>query len=259
MAIGTTVLWVFSTGCNPDLMYPTVGYVEKRAALHDKALDKHDEHMAKDHGAMSPEVAAQLAANRAQFTSDLGKIRAEAVAARQQQDQAIKQAVRDLGDFGVNVAKLPGSLTDLLMPDINDAKRDARSASEEVRVANANLSNFVTTVKDNKAELSEARRALAKLSEDTIAKLEEAREDRDQFEQILRAELKFTPDEIEDLKGMTTEQILALLAAAGGAAGIGIAGGRGGKSRAQPEIETLRGDLAKLTENVARRAPVKPT
>ena len=89
-------------------------------------------------------------------------------------------------------------------------------------------------------------------TKETFDKLSALRDDDQEFRRVLQQDLQLTSAEMEGLKGMSTEQILALLAAAGGAAGIGVAGGRGGKSRATPEIEKLRESVSGITASIER-------
>ena len=97
----------------------------------------------------------------------------------------------------------------------------------------------------------ELRGKLAAISTETQDKLKAAKDDRKEFERILMEEGKLTPEQIENLKGFTTEQILALIAAATGAAGAGAMASRGGKSRSQPEIDELYDKIGDLTTRLA--------
>ncbi|MCH8853826.1 MAG: hypothetical protein IID41_14410 [Planctomycetes bacterium] len=76
------------SACNPDLMYPTIGYVHKVAKIEADRLDKHDKNMTEQHKIQTPELAAELDAQRALFTEQIAKLDEELAAAREKQDEA---------------------------------------------------------------------------------------------------------------------------------------------------------------------------
>lgn len=69
------------------------------------------------------------------------------------------------------------------------------------------------------------------------------------IEDRLRSELSLTPEDIENMKGMTTEQILAWIASLAASAGIGgVGGSKLGKSRSAEEVLRLNARMRLVEE-----------
>ncbi|MGH6831177.1 MAG: hypothetical protein ACREDG_08485, partial [Methylocella sp.] len=157
-----------------------------------------------------------------------------------------------------------------LIPETKALAKEAGTEAKAASKAAEKTESVVTLVKDTVnmkladldkelEKLEEAtREKLASVTAETQDRLRAAVADREKFEKILMEEAKLSADQVEKLKGFTTEQILALIGSAGAAAAAGVAGGRGGKSRSQPEIDALKKELASLTSDVMlHRAPPK--
>ncbi|RJP30769.1 MAG: hypothetical protein C4547_16365 [Phycisphaerales bacterium] len=130
-----------------------------------------------------------------------------------------------------------------------DTKRvdtDARRIEADARKVQEALNALAASLTDR----------LAAAGDQTDARLAALRAEVDSWRRSLLEELKLSPDQIERLQGMTTEQIIALIAAALGSAGLGIVSGRTGTSRAEPRLEKLESKVSTLAEEVKLRTPV---
>ena len=87
---------------------------------------------------------------------------------------------------------------------------------------------------------------LSQVPESVIQDLTKLKADDEAFRDKLQRELQITDAQMESLKGLSTEEILGLLAAAGVATGAGGALAKTGKSRGSAEIENLRKDILEL-------------
>lgn len=87
---------------------------------------------------------------------------------------------------------------------------------------------------------------LATLPANTIQDLEQLRSDRDRLlDEVARA-ASLTADERRELEGLSTEELLGLITAAIGAAAAGGVLGKTGRSRAQADVDSLRGEVISL-------------
>lgn len=145
-----------------------------------------------------------------------------------------------------------------------EAKTDAASAESEADRLITELAITKTELEAAKAKLAtfdaDTRDKLRKLTEDQIREIAELKNDRAKFDQKLEEVLKnakLTPEQIKDFleqtKGMSTQEIVAILAAAAGAAGVGGALGRTGKSRAQPDIDALKERVSDLDHTAMKK------
>lgn len=254
------------TGCDPGMMYPNVNYIEKLARIEKERLDAHEKSNTEQHKIQTPKLAAELEAQRDLFTQRMGELDKQLAEARAEQDKAWQKIFDNGGDIvkaGLQIAGVPSVVTDMLMPKIDAAKDEADVAMNKAMLVGAKADTVGTALDEIQkalAELSkETRVKFASVTQETFDDLTALRTDDAEFRRVLQERLQLTSTEMEALKGMSTEQILALLAAAGGAAGIGVAGGKTGKSRSEPKMEKLAGELEKLAKEVALRTPVPTT
>ena len=233
-------------------------------------IDAHDENMTGQHKAMSPEAAAAIDALRKEFEDKSAALQKRAddihSSLGENAGELIKMGLKLASRFaglpdGASIAGLltetvdtkTGELNNVMLASFKEVNTDIL---EEAKTRSAELNSMNRELEARLMQLSEKTRSnLASTTADTRAKLESLVNDRQQFDDVLRDELKLTSAEIEGLKGMTTNEILALIAAAGGAAGIGIAGGRGGKSRSHGDIEKLKDSIGRLTADIERAKP----
>ena len=264
----TAGVWVvfaaMLTGCNSRDWPPQWGPVQElvKAAVDKGELDlkDHDKNMTDQHRLMSPEVAAKIDALRENFTKKVEENRekwdAEVTRIDALHTKAVAQITR-------TIARLAG--VEGLLPKIEGkaeaAKDQATSAANSAAVADAAAAEAKDNVDEVRAALASLttnlRDRLAGASAETFKNLEKLRDDDAAFRQALKDDLELTPAQIEELKGMTPNQILAMLAAAGGAAGIGVAGGKGGKSRSHLDIEKLKDTMASISGKIERMRPPK--
>lgn len=272
--VGLSVMFVALHGCSQamtDAFFAET--VTDSRQFHQVTYDKidaHDENMTGQHKAMSPEAAAAIDALRKEFEDKSAALQKQA----DDTHSSVGENAGELIKIGLKLARrftdlpdgasIAGVLTDTVDTKTGKLKNVMLASFKEVntgilekaKIRSAELNSMNKELKARLMQLSEKMRStFASATEETRAKLESFVNDRQQFDRSLRDELKLTPAEMEGLKGMTTNGILALIAAAGGAAGIGIAGGRGGKSRSHGDIEKLKDSMARLTADIERSKP----
>lgn len=253
------------TACDPGLMYPNVRYVESLAKNENMRLVEHDKNMTEQHKIQTPQFAAELDAQRELFTQRMGELDKQLAAARAEQDKAWAEIFENGGDIvkaGLQIAGVPSVVTDMLMPKIDAAKTEADVAMNKAMLVGAKVDNVAEAVGNATNKFDEIQKALAELSKETRDKFASAtqetfneltalRTDDAKFRSVLQERLQLTNAEMEGLKGMSTEQILAMLAAAGGATMAGGALGKTGKSRGQADIDALKDELSELKGRVS--------
>ena len=243
------------TGCDLGMLPPNIRYVEDLAKIEADRLEKHDKNMTEQHKIQTPEVAAELDAQRALFTEQIAKLDEELAAARKKQDEAWQYIIDNGMNIATTVAELAGvpstvtnMVRDKLQPKIDGAKDEAATAMNEAMLVRASVDNVEKVL----ARLSEdTRDKFASVTQDTLDRLSALRTDDAEFRRVLKEEVKLTPAEMAALKDMTPEQIMALLLSAGGAAVAGGALGKTGKSRGQADLDDLKEKLSELKGGVS--------
>lgn len=239
-------------GCQADMLYPTLGDVKQFDQIASARLDRHDEGMTQQHEIMHPKVAEKIRAIREETSAEF-KVLDDKV---KQIESNLLPLIKQAAILAAQMAGLPDSLTNSIMGKVGPRIDVVGTAATSAMHAATTAGSDATDVKTRLAELKkDLRDKLATATAATVKSLEDAEGNRKEFDELLRKELKLTPAQMESLSGMTTEQILALIAAAGGAAGIGVVGGRGGKSRSHEDIEKLKQALARLTADIERQKP----
>jgi hypothetical protein len=170
------------------------------------------------------------------------------------------------GGIGANVAKNLLNRFKMVNDVAATAANDATAAKTDAAGATNRIANLDSQIKSTNQQLDDTRKAFAKLDTDTqsklgeiskdqLARLESLRNDRAKFEEEFRKELSelgLTTAQIKGLeektKGLSTEQIIGLLVAAG----AGGALGKTGKSRAQPEIEKLKDKIGEIDKQIVK-------
>ena len=140
----------------------------------------------------------------------------------------------------------------------NDAAKAARAATEkalvEARTVLARMTKDIAEAEENLASLSEGtQEKLLAANADTVARLDKLRDDGAAFRAELKKSLSLSVGELKELEGMSVNEIMAILGLGGAAAGIGVAGGRTGKSRSHQEVEKVKATIAKLLADVERQ------
>lgn len=263
LAAGAALL---TAGCQSDLYYPTMGDVKEVARLGREQLDAHDHNMTEQHKAIAPQAAAPIDAQRDLFAARLDQLAHQTEALESKHAALAREALTLAAQVSGLPAALSGSIRESIDPDIEAARDEARGAASDAALVQAGLDELSRGAQQARDDLVQVREAfddlsddvaarLGQVTQDTLSRLEKLRDQDEEFRRLLREELKLTPADLEALKGMSTEQILALIASAIGAAGIGMFGGRSGKSRAEPRVEKLETKVSDLAEELKLRTP----
>jgi len=234
-----------SGGC-----YPTIRDVQEFADKERQALDAHDANVSRSLAAIKPEAAEAIAASREQFERELARLEEETRAIRGE----AAQVVAGLAEVGLRLAGMPAEIreriTDALSPQIAAAQDEADAAGAVAQHATTVASSAQAEVERLAARVESLgeslREKLAGIDNEAVRLLEQARGNRAEFDRILAERAKLTEAEIAQLRGLTTEDVLALIFAAGGATLAGGALGKTGKSRAQAEIDALRIEIGAI-------------
>jgi hypothetical protein len=214
----------------------------------------------------------QLAKLGAQVVEIAGK--AEKALTVGGQASSLLDTVKDMAKGAADTASKAKDQAAGASHDAADAKKDATDAKEESKSAAKKADALAAELGINKVQLEAARKTLEQLDSDTkvklqnvsadqireLAKLKDDREKfNDEFRKTLEA-LKLDQKQIaniqEKTKGMSTQEILAILAAAGTAGAAGIASARTGKSRSQPEIDALKSKVTELDHTTEKKKNV---
>lgn len=129
---------------------------------------------------------------------------------------------------------------DKMKEDIAKLLDEKNAVKVDFAVAQERFNALSTTMQEKLSEVPES----------VIADLTKLKADDEAFREQFQREVQLTDAEMESLKGMSTEQLLSLLAAAGVAAGAGGALGKTGKSRGYREIDKLRESLTELKREI---------
>ncbi len=247
------------------LTVPMMADVKKVADKGVEIAEQHGKDMKRQHTAMHPEAEAAIAESAKQFEKELARI--------------AKEIKTMEGTMGQNILNIAGLLTKLT--GIDGSVFDFVSIGDTAgRTANDTTNALVGGVADanekNRAEIAafkkayegfseETRKARAALNKKTDVKFSEvtaqtvkdlaaaAKVSRAEFDRVLTERLELTSKEMEALSGMSTDQILALIGASIAAAGAGAVAGKGGKSRAQGDIDRMKDALAAVEAAIERQ------
>ncbi|MEE8106106.1 MAG: hypothetical protein V3T86_11285 [Planctomycetota bacterium] len=147
-------------------------------------------------------------------------------AERTERERAIVSVDQKVSDTAVDMKEQIGKVRDV-----------ANKASETATAMEKSVAEKLATLSDS------TRDKFASITATQLEKLTELKGDRAKFDlQLLKIGLKAS--EVDDLKGMSTTEIMALLAAAG----AGGALGKTGKSRAQVDVDALKEKLAAMNK-----------
>ncbi len=168
---------------------------------------------------------------------------------------SVGTAIQDMRDDTTSLAGRIAAMFFGIPPNMPIATHIAESVVAGMTVTDARIDET-----DAKLEaLSQSLRdKMASADSATIARLDALKGDEAAFREKLEADLKLTPDQLKQLDGMTTEQIMGLIASAIAAAGLGGAFGKTGKSRGQADIEKLKDAVNDITTAAALHQ-TKPT
>ena len=206
----------------------------------------------------------------------------ETVVRAEEQYQRAEQTERALTDLG-RIALVAGDLAtggrvgqifDAVNTRVEDARKsvdtmdsmvaDTRTQVSDVKTELARHATSIDKVQDSVADLE---RTLARLDESTrdkiaaaskdIGALVQAKDDRERFNAEVKTYLEnagLSREEIrkfrEATSGLSTEEIIALIAAAGVGVGGGAGASRFGKSRSKAEIDRIEKEKNELRDKV---------
>ena len=254
-------------GCSQAQMeswlYPSMKDVKEFAKLEQEQHTAHDDNMTEQHVKMHPDAEAAIRTQKAEFDArmaDIAKRTEElkgSIAANFKKitEEALKLATgfTGLAAFTKTTDKRVGDLG-----DESDTARAARAATEktlaEARTVLERMTKDMAEAEENLASLSEGtQEKLLAANADTVSRLDKLREDDSAFRAELKDSLNLSVSQMKELEGMSPNEIMALLGLAGAAAGIGVAGGRTGKSRSHQEVEKVKTTIAKLLADLERQ------
>ncbi len=127
------------------------------------------------------------------------------------------------------------SKTDAELKALIEKNKELAKEVEDAQDVNAELKAKY----DSLSESTKEKFAAASKNPELIAELERLKGNDEQFREKLKSDLKLTEQEMEQLKGFTPAEIMALLTVGG----IGLGGGRLGKSRSQGELDKINARL----------------
>jgi chromosome segregation ATPase len=132
------------------------------------------------------------------------------------------------------------SRVDKIEEDTAKLSEEKGTVEKELAVARERFNSLSTSIQEK----------LSKVPESVIVDLTKLKADDTAFREQFQREIQLTDAEMESVKGLSTQELLWLLAAAGSATGAGGLMARNmartGPSRGDKEIKSLRIDLAKL-------------
>lgn len=221
-------------GCAPDAFFAPSVDEAKQLHLETRVLvEKHDDNMTGQHQAMNPEAADEIGLFKQSFEDEVVRINERAKAVNSKVGAIVRDLIERFGVGGSFLAVVNG-----LIDEVQD----------DVDVVSADVDDVEARLAELKAE---TWAAFATVSTESLVELEKLRGDNKAFREKLQAAAKLTDAEMESLKGLSTQELMAMLLAAAGAAGAGGALGKTGKSRGAGEIEKLKDAIDKITTDAA--------
>lgn len=213
-----------------------------------EAVKDNYESLSEQHKKMHPEAAADIDKLKAEYAAKFEKLQER----NDNIHSAVGEVVRELASRFANLAP-GGSVASYVAGVVVTASDKAEAKTDKVAT---DAKDARTTMKTDAEKARTAMLAsFTTVRADTFAKLDSLKEDRAAFEQTLRDEVKLTPEQLENLNGMTTEQIMAMIAAAVGAAGAGGVLAKTGKSRSHGAIDKINERLDTITTDAALEKP----
>ena len=206
---------------------------------------------------------AQLGANQAvldAYERDITARIAAQDAAMNEIKNRIEEQEKAWKDFVLVVAQAAGSsipgggpIVGNFVRALGKTRDDAATYADKVKTeTERKLVDKIAAMKSEMRAATEAR--LAQLDKETLLKfagiekehlveLEKLKGDDKAFRAMLQQKAKLTEAEMEALKGFSTDELMAMLLAASGAAAAGGALGKTGRSRAQSQIDAIHARL----------------
>lgn len=241
LAVSVVLLSGCSQAMTDSFFAPSVVEVKKLHQETRTLVKAHDTNMTSQHQAMSPEVAAEIGVLKEAFDDKVVLINARADEVHSKVGALVVALAEKFGLGGSFVSWV----NDLVGEEIGGVEEKVDGLRDDVEVVENRLAELQTR--------------LATVSAEGVRELELLKGDRDAFLVKLESVAELTAADMEELKGLSTESIMAMLLAAAGAAGAGGLLGKTGKSRGTGEIEKLKDRLDGITTDAALHKKVPGT
>ncbi len=257
------VVFVGVGGCEKivdEFVYPSLGNAKRMSQRQLEAIGDQTATLSEQHKLIEPAVAESMDELKTAFD--------ERLAVLQQQTVQERNLVAVVGERAAQLALKLGAFPEYT--EIENRLVDADEANEEV-VEEIEAIRDDTSALDQRTaivarDVDAIRATLQRLDQQTVAKLasvgretlqelESLKGDGQAFRQKLEAELQLTRAAMDAMRGLSTEEIMALLATAISAAAAGGALGKTGKSRGTVEIEKIKDKLDAVTTDIALAKP----
>ncbi len=243
-----------------EVVYPSLGNAKRMSQRQLQAISDQTETLSEQHKLIEPAVSAPIDELKTAFDEKLTRLQEETAQERSLAAKVIERTAQlalKLGAFP-EYAEIENRLA-----NVDDAAEEANEDIAALREDTSNLDQRAALVEKDVDILQNTltqldRETVAKLSDvsaETVRALETLKGDGKAFRQKLETELRLTREAMDALKGLTPEEIMALLAAAVSAAAAGGALGKTGKSRGAAEMEKIKERLDAVTTDIALAKP----
>lgn len=243
-----------------EVVYPSLGNAKRMSQRQLQAISDQTETLSEQHKLIEPAATASIDELKTAFDEKLTRLQEKTAQERSLvavvSERAAQLAIK-LGAFP-EYAEIENRLA-----NVDDAAEEANEDIAALREDTSNLDQRAALVEKDVDILQNTltqldRETVAKMAEvsaETVRALDTLKGDGKAFRQKLETELQLTREAMDTLKGLTPEEIMALLAAAVSAAAAGGALGKTGKSRGSAEMEKIKERLDAVTTDIALAKP----
>lgn len=261
--IVTAGLLVTAGGCEKvvdEFVYPSLGNARRMSQRELDAIGAQTKTLSEQHKLLEPAVADSIDELKNAFDERIAQLRDETAHERNL-----------VGVIGERAAQLALKLN--AYPEYREIEHRLTNSDE----ATERVSEGVAGLRDETRALDQRTGLVSKdvetisatlqrLDRDTVAKLadvstqtlqelERLKGDGLAFREKLAGDLQLTREAMDAMRGLSTEEILALLGSALSAAVAGGALGKTGKSRGSDDIEKIKDRLDAITTDIALAKP----
>ena len=254
---------VVAAGCEKivdEFVYPSLGNAKRMSRRELEAIGDQTETLTEQHKLIAPTVADSIGRLKAVFDERLADL--------QQKTEQEQSLVAVVGERAAQLAVKLGAFPEYteIESRMTDADQANEQATDEIEALRGDTTELDQRTAIVAKDVDALRAALQQLDQQTVAKLTSVstqtlkelaalKGDSKAFREKLAAELQLTRSSMDAMKGLSTQEIMALLAAALSAAAAGGALGKTGKSRGSIEIEKLKEKLDAVTTDIALVKP----
>jgi archaellum component FlaC len=243
-----------------EFVYPSLGNAKRMAQRELDAIGEQTLALSEQHKLMEPSVADPIDELKNAFDARIAQFRDET--------EKERNLVAVIGERGAQLAlklndfpeytEIEDRLTEVdeSHEDVSDKVEALRDDTRDLDQRTGLIAKDVETIDEVLQRLD--RETVAKLSSvnaQTLRELERLKGDGLAFREKLAGDLQLTREAMDAMKGLTTEEILALVAGTLSAAAAGGALGKTGKSRGSSEIEKIKDRLDAITTDIAMVKP----